>query len=118
MQVKNAKVALSYDIAGSQLLRGEYKYVERTNNGDLIPEGQRLRTLRPSKDSPAKIRLVLSEEFVNHAISPNGLKEGKHSYKIEKLWSKMTPEYRLKYMISKFVDDRGGGKYEYSILSE
>jgi hypothetical protein len=116
MSLKNASVALTYNIRGAQLASGKYEYRERTTQGKVIEGEQRLFTIKKPEISKCYISMTLGEHFVNHAISDEGRPKREDGFKAYVFWRKMSETERLHFHIHKFVHDMGAEIYEYSIL--
>jgi len=118
MNLTNAKVALSYSVTGAHLLYGEYKYFEKNQKGELLPENNRLRIKKQPVESDCRIVITLGEQFVNHAISVKGIPYGEKYYKTAKAWKHLSDEQKLNFHVSKYVEDVGGKEFSYSVIPE
>lgn len=114
--LENASVSLTYRIEGTLKSRGKYEYRERTSNGNVISDEERLFTKERPKFNDSSVTVTLNEDFVNMAISEEGRPKRNQSNKAFTFWNKWTEKERLHWHINKYVMDRGGHEYKYQIL--
>lgn len=115
MSLKNSSVTLSYPIAGVLTTYGSYEYKERTSSGNILEEDQRLFILKQPTYSTCTKRVLLSEAFVNHAISDEGRPRREGNFKAYTFWRRMSEAERLHYHILNYVRGMGGEHFEYNI---
>ena len=118
MSLKNSSVTLSYEIAGVLTSRGEYEYRERTTSGSLLSENQRFFIKKPAQYSNCYKRVILSEKFVNWAISDEArpTREGSYiEFRAWHSWIRMTEQQRLEYYIKQYVNAFRGTNYQFNI---
>ena len=114
--LKNASVALTYNVRGAQLTYGKYEYKERTTSGGLLEEDRRLFYIKRPAYSHCFVNTTLHESFVNFAISEESRPRREDSFRAFTFWRKMTETERLHWHIAKYVGDMGSSDYTYQIL--
>jgi hypothetical protein len=116
MSLKNASVALSYQLPGSLKSPGQYDYQERTSKGNIIDDKQRLFVKEAPLYNDCHQVVNLCESFVNHAISVESRPRRNQSFRAFTFWNRMTEEERLKWHIARYVSDMNATEYKFEIL--
>jgi hypothetical protein len=116
MNVNELKVIISYSIPGAIRNKGRYNYVEKTNQGNLLPEKKRLRTLRPVEYHKCTKTITLGTEFIKHAISNDSRPSRRDNDHVNLYWKTMSWEDKLYYHVHKYVMDMYGRLESYSLI--
>ena len=116
--LENSTIVIIFPIPGALLTYGKYDYKERTTSGKIITPEQRLFTIvHPVYDNCYK-RIILSEKFVNNAISMKSRPKRTDNFKAYTYWKVMSEYDRLQYHIQKYVSDNNSDRYDYIILNK
>lgn len=122
MSLKGASVLLIMKLEGAIAIPGSYEYKEKTTSGSILPEEQRLFTIREVQDCECTKKTVLGEKFVNFAISDEGRPERREhsfkSFKAHTFWRKMSDIQKLNYHVAKYAADMGATNYTFLINGE
>ena len=113
--MEDLSVVLKLDIPGQQVSYGKYEYKERTTKGSVLPEDQRLFTIKKVENSDCYRKVILSNSFCRYAISDEARPTRNDNYKAYVFWRKMSTRERLLFHIAKYVSDCNASTYKFEI---